>query len=341
MLKVKKRSNIPKFTLEQHYEAALNGLARGVFSSLQQAAEAYGLPKSSLGHRKNGRQTREIAHQEHQTFTPAAEKAIVKWILKLDDFQFWPRIDNPIGMVKHLQKLDFQRQVPVPNFAQQNLIGKNWITCFLNRHPILAARFASRIDHQRAHASNPQTSRTYFQKRGKIMRAQQLSDKAITHVDERGFVMGISPRTMVVTRWGKKHPRIKQDGKREFIPALEAVSADGFVFPPYLIGKGSVHIFDWYKNVGEADHNARWAVLPKVSTDSKIGYNWLTNVYDPMCKARCPGESRLLFLDGHVSLINYKFLTFREANNIVVFACPLIQHIYYNHWIFDFLLLCS
>ena len=54
-----------------------------------------------------------------------------------------------MGMVKHLAKLDFQKQVPVRNFAQGknpaqlNLIEKNWITRFFNQHPILAAQFAS------------------------------------------------------------------------------------------------------------------------------------------------------------------------------------------------------
>jgi len=73
----------------------------------------------------------------------------VKWILKLDDFGFSPRIDHLMGMVKHLAKLDFQKQVPVRNFAQGknpaqlNLIEKNWITRFFNQHPILAAQFAS------------------------------------------------------------------------------------------------------------------------------------------------------------------------------------------------------
>jgi len=192
-----------------------------------------------------------------------------------------------MGMVKHLVKLDFQRQVPVPNFAQgknpaqHNLIEKNWITRFLNRHPILAARFASRVEPVRAYASNPRTIQTHFQKLGKIMRAQRFSDKAITNVDEKGFVMGISPRTKVVTRRGKKNPQIKQDGKREFITALEAVSADGSVFPAYLRGNRSVHIFDWYKNVGEEDYNACRAVSPKGWTDGKTGYDWLTNVYDP------------------------------------------------------------
>ena len=104
--------------------------------------------------------------------------------------------------------------------------------------------------------------------------------------------MGVAPRTRVITRRGKKNPRVKQDGKREFITALEAVSADGFLFPSYLIGKGSTHIFDWYKHVEAEDREARWAVSPKGWTDNKIGYDRLTNVYDPISKARCSGESR-------------------------------------------------
>ena len=49
--------------------------------------------------------------------------------------------------------------------------------------------------------------------------------------------MGISPRTRVITRRGRNNLQLKQHGKREFIKALEAVSADGFVFQSYLIGK--------------------------------------------------------------------------------------------------------
>ena len=41
-----------------------------------------------------------------------------------------------------------------------------------------------------------------------------------------------------------------------------------------------------------------------------IGYDWLINVYSPVSKAWCPGESHLLILDGHVLHTNneYKFL---------------------------------
>ena len=62
---------------------------------------------------------------------------------------------------------------------------------------------------------------------------------------------------------GKKNHQVKQNGKRNFLIALEAASADGFLFPPYLILKGSVYIFDWYKRIEEEDKLACWAVSPK------------------------------------------------------------------------------
>ena len=98
-----------------------------------------------------------------------------------------------MGLVKNLAKEEAARQVPVQNFAvgkkpaQSNIIGKNWVTRFLNRHPNLAVKFASRIDHQRAHAGDPHVINTYFTKLGKIIRSGQFSPRAITNIDERGF----------------------------------------------------------------------------------------------------------------------------------------------------------
>ena len=206
MPRIKQRSNIPNLSLEQRYEKALKGLEDGTYESLAKAAQANDLSKSSLGHRKNGRRPRQEAHQSEQIFTPAAEKAIAKWILKLDDYGFSPRVDILMGLVKHLAKDAKNRQVQIRDFAQgkkppqKNIIGKNWITRFLNRHPVLAAKFASRIDRQRANASNPRIINNHFKKLGKIMRSNQFTLQAITNVNEKGFVMGLLPRTRVLTQ---------------------------------------------------------------------------------------------------------------------------------------------
>ena len=99
------------------------------------------LSKSSLGHRRNGRRSRPEAHQDEQTFSPAAEKAVVKWILKLDDYEFSPKVDILMGLVKHLAKEEDTKRQVQQNLAQKPYrIGKNWITRFLNRHPNLAIK---------------------------------------------------------------------------------------------------------------------------------------------------------------------------------------------------------
>ena len=107
---------------------------------------------------------------------------------------------------------------------------------------ILAAKFAGRVDCQRANASDHRLINDYFKKLGKIMRNNWFIFRAITNVEEKDIVMQGSRLTGALTRRGKRKPRVKQHGKRKFITALEAVSADGFVFPSYLIGAGSSFI---------------------------------------------------------------------------------------------------
>ena len=127
MPRVKERNLQARITLEERYKKAIEGLENGTFSSLQQAATAYGLKKSSLGHQRNGRKSRQEAHVGEQTFTPAAEHAIVQWILKRDDFGFPPRLDHLMQKVRHMALSERKRQIPLSE-GQLNPIGKNWIT---------------------------------------------------------------------------------------------------------------------------------------------------------------------------------------------------------------------
>ena len=82
-----------------------------------------------------------------------------------------------MGLVKHLTKDEKNWQVQIRDFAQGKkppkkiINGKNWITRFLIRHPIFAAKFASRVDRQRANASKPRIINDRFKRLGKIMRS--------------------------------------------------------------------------------------------------------------------------------------------------------------------------
>ena len=251
--------------------------------------------------------------------------AIVRWILKVDDYGMPPQVDYLTDAVMELAKNKGSRQVQVGSQprTQTNLIGKNWITCFLNHHPELALKFVSHIDRQRAYAVNPCIIQTHFGKLEKVIRDNDIKDNGITNVDEKGFIMGISPQTCCIIKQGRKNPCIKQDGKREFITALDAVLADGFVFPSFLIAKGVKHRFNWYKNVHEEDKDAQFAVSKKGWMDNIMAIYWLTEVYDPISRERCLGPGKwLLILARHVSHINYTFLSWCETHGIIVFCLP-------------------
>ena len=73
---------------------ALKALESGKYASLGEAAVTFNIPKSTLGHRRMGRQTRCKAHKKEQLLSSAGEEAIVKWILKLDDWGFPLRLDR-------------------------------------------------------------------------------------------------------------------------------------------------------------------------------------------------------------------------------------------------------
>ena len=78
MPKVKDCSALTKIDLEKRYELALKGLEDGTYDTLAKAEQAHDLRKSSLGHCRNGRHSRQVAYHDQQIFTPMAEKAIVR-----------------------------------------------------------------------------------------------------------------------------------------------------------------------------------------------------------------------------------------------------------------------
>ena len=95
-----------------------------------------------------GCQTQCKAHKKEQLLSSVAEEAIVKWILKLDDWGFPPRLDRLWEKVNVLAKGEERKRYGQATSALPPHIGQNWITQFLNQHPELAARYARRIDHQ-------------------------------------------------------------------------------------------------------------------------------------------------------------------------------------------------
>ena len=327
MPRIKFRSLTKENEREAQIQRALKALESGKYTTLGEAAIAFKVPKSTLGHRRTGRQTRRKAHEKEQLLSAASEEAIVKWILKLDSWGFPPRLDRlweKINVLAKAEKEAQQAQAEGSARLVYDHIGQNWITQFLDRHPELAARYARRIDRQRVHANNPLSIKDHFRKLAALIRTHNIKPNAISNVDEKGFLLGQSSKAKVIGQRGKKNPHIKQHGSREMVTLIEAVTASGFVYPPFLITKGKVHMATFFRNLDKAEHSdILIAKSPKGWTDNELGMEWLQRIYEPYSrKLISPGEKRLLMLDGHSSHVNEQFIDFCESHNVALFCLP-------------------
>ena len=159
--------------------------------------------------------------------TPPEEKAIVRWIFKIEECGFPPRISHvkeAIMLVKYGE-------------GTKKSLGKNYLTRFLDRHPDLVARLSVSFDKRRIKASRPQIIQHHYTQVQKVRNEYSIADGNIYNMDEKGFRQGVSDRARVICR---RLPRgmsgkVAIDGNRELITVIETISGDGIVLPPLII----------------------------------------------------------------------------------------------------------
>jgi hypothetical protein len=126
-------------------------------------------------------------------------------------------------------------------------VGKNWAYRFVQRRPELKTRFSRAYDFQRALCEDPELIKRWFEL-VKNMRAKYgIQDEDFYNFDKTGFIMGVICAAMVVIRSDRRgRSKQLQAGNREWSTAIECVSSDGFVVPPFLIVQGKNHLQSWY-----------------------------------------------------------------------------------------------
>ena len=67
-------------------------------------------------------------------------------------------------------------------------------------------------------------------------------------------MIGMSVKTKVATRIGRRNPQVTHDGKRELITNLGTFRASGTCLPTFLIFKAKAgHRIGWYQSLNDPD----------------------------------------------------------------------------------------
>ena len=289
---------------------ALQAIKQDPKLSVRRASEIYQVPRTTLRDRRNGLTSRNDIPSNSRNLTVLEEEIILERTIDLIERGFPPRQNDICDMANLMREA---RNAPP--------VGPRWAENFVRRQETLKMRFQRRIDYQRALTEDPQIIQTWFNLVRNVIAKYGILGSDIYNFDETGFLMGILSHAKVLTTSDRKdRPRTKQPGNREWVSVIQAICADGYTLPPYVIVKGKCHLLSWYQN---GDLPDTWRVRPSENgwTTNEITLDWLKH-FQNYSNPRTNGSHRLLILDGHNSHRTIDFDNYCKNNNIIPLCMP-------------------
>ena len=138
---------------ENEIREAKHAYCSSLEPSICTTASTYDIPYGTLRDRLRGAQPSSEAHEKEQLPTQEGEESIVRFCETLDELGYLLQVKMVKAFAMSLLPPHWQRQ-----------IGKHWMTCFLNRHPPIAAKLSQCLDRQRANANDPAILKDFFHK---------------------------------------------------------------------------------------------------------------------------------------------------------------------------------
>ena len=129
-------------------------------------------------------------------------------------------------------------------------VGKNRVSNLVKRHDTLHTRFTRRYNHSCAKCEDPKIIREWFNILYEKMSKYGFAREDIWNFNKTGFAMGLCSTTKVATNcdyYGRA--KLLQPGNREWVTAIEAISAIGESLPPYIILKVKEFQDAWFKDL--------------------------------------------------------------------------------------------
>jgi hypothetical protein len=179
---------------EEDVANALNTLVNGEYKSIHRAALVFQIPTSTLRRRFQNRKTRKESHVSQQILTPIEESTLENWIYRA------AKLEAPITLklVKILAS-DIQSERSLNNDENQSSpISDRWVDRFRTRHPRIKTCFSRTIDTAQSTALDFSTIKSYFNNLGEVLRKHKYPLSAIYNVNETGFSIGSSRKSVVL-----------------------------------------------------------------------------------------------------------------------------------------------
>lgn len=216
-------------------ELAIQAFKKGQFKSLRAAALEYDVPITTTRRRAAGTHSRREVRNPNRKLSDTEEESLLQWVLSMDRRGMPPR-PGTVRQMANLLLAERSKTTTPPT------VGKNWVQAFVQRHDELRSRYNRKYDYERAKCEDPAELRRWFQHVKDIIAEHGIVVDDQYNFDETGFQMGVIATARVITGTDRAgRPRTTQPGNREWVTAIEAISAAGFAIPPFIILEGIMH----------------------------------------------------------------------------------------------------
>ena len=306
----------PKDTKENRIQEALKANEADPGLSLRKLSQMFQIPKSTLHNRISQTSTpRKAAHESQQLLSKAEEVALTSWIKKWDDYGFPTRRRHVYQMVQSLLR--------DRNCSDQ--VGEHWLNRFLGRHPDLDSKVGRCLDKERALATDLDSFKKHLDRFYHIRCRFHVRDEDTWNTDEKGFAIGLGGAGTLIGRASRRNPSLIQDGGRDWITVVEAISGGAKVLPPLIIFKANAHLIGHHTNIEiEEKEDAFFATSAKGYTNAQITFKWFQEIFEQRTRTvNGINQHWILVLDGHSTHVeNYEFIQHAIDHNIHLICLP-------------------
>ena len=252
------------------------GLIRSGSISIRRAAEVYGIPRSTLHDRVQGKYNGNTKSGAKPVLTEAEEKRLADWIILMSKIGYGRTRKELVLTVKRILDDDGR-----PNPFKNNKPGKDWLKGFFKRHPQLSIRTTLQLGKERAIIS-PEKVTKWFQDLDEFITTEVedqniLKDPTrIYNADESGF--SLCPKGSQVIGY-KGAPVVYNftNSDKTQLTVMAAMSASGHFVPPMIVYPGKRFSY----NPLEGFENAVLGRTENGWMDSELFCVWLKTTFVP------------------------------------------------------------